>query len=165
LRRAPCAGWITDLSQPDAMFDLPWSIPFIIGEIDSFNLLPILMGLAMVASQKLMPTSGAVQNPQQKMMMTLMPIIFSVICYNMASGLNLYILTSTVLGIVQNYFVHVKDTDVKPKKVIKKAKTGSRPKHFYAAAQAKKRQMKKEERRMKKAKQQSNLNKKRAKDK
>ncbi len=154
-RGAPFLGWITDLSEPDALFMLPFTIPlpFTANGIDSFNLLPILMGLAMVASTKIMPTSGPVQNPQQKMMMTLMPVFFSVICYNMASGLNLYILTSTVLGIVQNYFIHVSDDEVSPKPgKSTKAKSGakSKPRHFYAAAQARKREMAKEKRRDKK---------------
>jgi len=92
-----------------------------------------------------------VQNPQQKMLMTIMPIFFSVICYNMASGLNLYILTSTLLGIVQNYFVHVSDDELKPSKAGSAAKKKpTRPKHFYAAAQARKREMARDERRAKK---------------
>lgn len=154
-RGAPFVGWVTDLSEPDALFQLPFSIPvpFTANGIDTFNLLPILMGLAMVASTKLMPTSGPVQNPQQKMIMTMMPIMFSVICYNMASGLNLYILTSTLLGIVQNYFVHVSDEEVRStpgkKKVLSQKRRG---KHFYNAAQDKKREMAREERREKKKK-------------
>ena len=150
-RGAPFLGWITDLSKPDHLFALPFTIPvpFTANGVSSLNLLPILMGLAMVLSTKLMPTSGPVQNPQQKMIMTLMPVIFSVFCYNMASGLNLYILTSTILGIAQNYFVHVSDEELKavPGAVVKKK---ARPKHFYAAAQARKKEMAREERRGKK---------------
>lgn len=150
-RGAPFLGWITDLSKPDHLFALPFTIPvpFTANGVSSFNLLPILMGLAMVLSTKLMPTSGPVQNPQQKMIMTLMPVIFSVFCYNMASGLNLYILTSTLLGIAQNYCVHVKDEELKavPGAVAKKK---ARPKHFYAAAQARKKEAAREERRGKK---------------
>jgi YidC/Oxa1 family membrane protein insertase len=150
-RGAPFLGWITDLSKPDALFMLPFTIPvpFTANGVNSFNLLPILMGLAMVLSTKLMPTSGPAQNPQQKMIMTLMPVIFSVFCYNMASGLNLYILTSTLLGILQNYFVHVGDEELKaiPRAAAKKK---ARPKHFYAAAQARKKEAAREERRGKK---------------
>ncbi|MCF6283786.1 MAG: membrane protein insertase YidC [Candidatus Hydrogenedentes bacterium] len=161
-RGAPFIGWITDLAEPDALYTLPFAIPipFMENGINTLNLLPILMGLAMVASTKLMPTSGPVQNPQQKMIMTFMPVMFSVICYNMASGLNLYILTSTVLGIVQNHFIHVGDDEVAPKagtpgKSPKSGKSGksgkkSKPKHFYAAAQARKRETAKEQRREKK---------------
>ena len=150
LRGADFIFWIKDLSEPDRFCDLPFAIPLPMTEavIDSFNVLPLLMGIAMVLSQKLMPTSGPVQNQQQKIMMTMMPVIFSVICYNMPAGLNLYILTSTVLGMVQNYFVHVSDDDVKTKK----KKVAKRPKHFYAAAQQKKKEMAKEARRDKKHK-------------
>lgn len=148
LRRAPFILWIEDLSEPDRLFDLPFSIPvpFAQTPLDSFNLLPILMGLAMVASMKLMPAT-TVQSPQQKMIMTLMPILFSVICYNMAAGLNLYILTSTLLGIAQNFVVHRIDIDVN---VDKTKKTTKRPRNFYAAAQAKKREIAKEAKTMRK---------------
>jgi len=154
-RGAPFISWVTDLSEPDALLSLPFSIPipFTASGIDTFNLLPILMGLAMVASTKLMPTSGPVQNPQQKMIMTLMPIFFSAICYNMAAGLNLYILTSTLLGIAQNYFVHVSDEEVKSKPgKAKVQKLKRRGRHFYLAAQEKKREMAREVRREKKKK-------------
>ncbi|HEX72466.1 MAG TPA: membrane protein insertase YidC, partial [Candidatus Hydrogenedentes bacterium] len=150
LRRAPFMLWINDLSEPDRLLELPFAIPIPFTEsgIDSLNLLPILMGVAMVASMKLTPTSGPIQNPQQKMMMTLMPVLFSVICYNMASGLNLYILVSTLLGIAQNYAVHLADIDVE----LKKKKPITRPRHFYSAAQARKREIAKEIRKEKKRK-------------
>lgn len=149
LRRAPFLFWMQDMSQPDQLFMLPWAIPipFTSTPLQSLNLLPILMGVAMIVSQKLMPASGPVQNQQQKMMMTIMPVFFSVICYNVASGLNLYILVSTVLGIAQNYIMPTGDVSVAPRKRLL-----SRSKHFYTAAQARKRQMAKEVRKEKKAK-------------
>ncbi len=149
LRRAPFFFWITDLSEPDRMMELPFNIPIPLSPnpISSVNLLPILMGFAMVLSMKFQPSSATVQNPQQKIMMRIMPIFFSVICYNMASGLNLYILTSTLLGIAQNYIVHISDidVDVAPKKKAGAKKYGN----FYTAAQARKREAAKEMRRKK----------------
>jgi YidC/Oxa1 family membrane protein insertase len=149
LRHAPFMGWITDLSEPDRLFVLPFSIPLGFFDLDAFNLLPILMGIAMLVSTKLTPQSGPSQNPQQKMMMNIMPVFFSLICYNMASALNLYILTSTLLGIVQNRFVHVGDEDMKAPVKKKKTETKGR-RNFYAAAQARKREAAKEARREKK---------------
>ncbi len=148
LRRAPFM-WIADLSEPDRLFSLPFSIPlpFSTLPLDSLNLLPILSAVAMFASQKLMPPSGPVQNPQQKMMMNLMPILFSVFMYNLASGLNLYILVSTMLGIAQNFVIQGANVNVEPVK--KKPKASPRSRHFYTAAQAKKREMAKEVRREK----------------
>lgn len=146
LRRAPFFGWITDLSEPDKLMEFGFQIPVPFMEIDSLNVLPILMGVAMVISMKVTPTA-AVQNAQQKMLMTIMPIFFALICYNMAAGLNLYILTSTILGIAQNWVVHITDinVDVTPKK-----KAGAKKySNFYAAAQARKREMAKDARREK----------------
>lgn len=141
LRGAPFVLWIQDLSQPDHLCHLPWmaSVPFLGATFQELNLLPILMAVAMVFNSKMMPTGGPSQNPQQKMMMTIMPVFFSFITYNMASGLNLYILTSTVLGMVQQKFTRVDDTDVEKKKKI----VGKRQ-HFYTAAKARQRQLARE---------------------
>ncbi len=147
LRRAPFVFWIQDLSEPDRLMMLPFQIPLPFTDIplESLNLLPILMACSMVVSQKLMPMSGPVQNPQQKMLMTFMPVLFAVITYNMASGLNLYILVSTLLGIAQNFIIQRMDVDVEP---VKRKKPG-KPKHFYDVARAKQREMNKEMRKKK----------------
>ncbi|MCK4292973.1 MAG: YidC/Oxa1 family insertase periplasmic-domain containing protein, partial [Planctomycetes bacterium] len=73
--------WITDLSMPDALFRFPAVTLPLFGKLDSFNLLPLLMGLAFYMQQKLMPKQGsAATNPQvaqqQKMMMIMMPLLF-----------------------------------------------------------------------------------------
>jgi YidC/Oxa1 family membrane protein insertase len=105
--------WITDLSSSDAIFNLPAvteKIPFIgpfIGT--SFNLLPILLGIAMFAQQKLMPSSAPSSNPQaaqqQKMMLWMMPIMMLMFLYRAPSGLNLYIMASTTAGVVEQYII------------------------------------------------------------
>ena len=147
LRRAPFIFWIQDLSEADRMLTLPFSIPMPFSSVplDSLNLLPILMAVSMVISQKMMPMSGPVQNQQQKMMMTFMPVFFGFITYNMASGLNLYIFVSTLLGIAQNYLVRGIKADAEPVKT----KKPSRPRHFYDAARLKQREMNKEIRKQK----------------
>ncbi len=143
--------WIDDLTKMDALYSFPIEIPILFFTLSAFNLLPILCSIAMYVSQKLMPASGPAQNPQQKMIMNIMPVMMGVIFYNMSSGVNLYILTSTLVGIIQNHFVHVKKMDVEPTKK-KNKKTVKKPKHFYAAAQAKKREMAKEAKRIKRTK-------------
>ncbi len=149
LRSAEFIFWMKDMSQPDRLIDLPFSIPFPFsgGNLESINLLPILMGISMYLSQKLTPGATAIQTPQQKIMMNIMPIFFTLICYNMASGLSLYILVSTLLGIAQNYIVPMKDVDITPRKV------STSRRHFYTAAQEKKKQWAKELRRERKLKQ------------
>lgn len=147
LRRAPFILWIQDLSEADKLLTLPFSIPlpFSSTALDTLNLLPILMAASMVISQKMMPMSGPAQNQQQKMMMTFMPVFFGFITYNMASGLNLYIFVSTLLGIAQNYFVRGIKVDAAPVKVKKPAKR----RHFYDQARLKQREINKEIRKQK----------------
>ena len=83
--------WIKDLSEPDRLFVLPVSLPFIGNEI---NLLPILMIFVMAVQQKLTTKSMGATDPaqitQQKMMAVIMPIFLGAIFYHFASGLTLY---------------------------------------------------------------------------
>jgi len=87
LRGAPWL-WVGDLSQPEASL-IRW--------------LPILMLVTQVLMQKMTPAAGGDQS-QQKMMMTIMPIVLTVMFYSASSGLVLYWLTGNVVGIVQQYF-------------------------------------------------------------
>lgn len=150
MRGAPFFGHIQDLSKPDQLitFDFMRNVPLIGEYFYSLNILPILMALAMVLNTKLLPPSGPMQNPQQKFIMNFMPVLFSVICYNMASGLNLYILTSTILGMVQQAFIRTGDVSLeKPKK----PKTVGKRQHWYTAAKARQRQAAREAKRTKPA--------------
>ena len=113
--------WITDLSSVDALFYFPAAagkLPFIGSFIGtSFNLLPILLGAAMFAQQKLMPSSAPSTNPQaaqqQKMMMFMMPVMMLLFLYRAPSGLNLYIMSSTVAGVVEQYVIkkHIQEKE------------------------------------------------------
>ena len=138
--------WIADLSEPDRLFHMPFMthLPIFGQALEYFNILPILGGVAMIVQQKVMPTSGPAQNSQQKTMMTLMPILMTVLFYKWAAGLNLYILTGTVLGMAQNYFV--RPGELAP---VKKKKVGTKQ-HFYTAAKARERQKAREARKKKK---------------
>ncbi|MDZ7860476.1 MAG: membrane protein insertase YidC [Candidatus Krumholzibacteriota bacterium] len=105
LRNAPFILWINDLSAPDVLFHFGFSVPFL---GDSFHLLPILMGGAMVLQSKLggSPTGGSAPPGQTKMMSTMMPIIFTFIFYGMPSGLVLYWIVNNLLTILQQYYAH-----------------------------------------------------------
>ncbi|MDD5459586.1 MAG: membrane protein insertase YidC [Phycisphaerae bacterium] len=109
--------WITDLSVPDALFHFPMvTIPLVNWQIDSFNLLPILMGVAFYLQQKMMPTQAAT-NPQmaqqQKMMMIMMPLLFPLMLYKAPSALNLYIMASTFAGVIEQKVIkkHIKEQE------------------------------------------------------
>lgn len=108
--------WITDLSGPDALFRFPpIDIP-LVGELSSFNLLPLLMGGVMYLQMKLTPQAQTAQaNPemaqQQKMMSIMMVAMFPVFLYNGASGVNLYIMSSIAAGVVEQMVIrkHLKE--------------------------------------------------------
>jgi YidC/Oxa1 family membrane protein insertase len=108
LRHAPFIWWITDLSAPDTIFTLPFTIP-IYGK--HVNVLPIIMALSTVLQQKLSSTAST--NPQQKMMTYLMPIMFFFMFNQFPSGLNLYYTLFNILTVLQQKFIPAK---AKPKK-------------------------------------------------
>lgn len=108
LRHAPFIWWITDLSAPDTIFTLPFSIP-IYGKY--VNVLPIIMALSTILQQKMSSTSST--NPQQKMMTYMMPIMFFFMFNQFPSGLNLYYTLFNLLTVFQQKFI---PTRVKPKK-------------------------------------------------
>jgi membrane protein insertase Oxa1/YidC/SpoIIIJ len=82
------------------------------GPISSFNLLPLLLTVAMFLQAKLNPQMGAAgtaptkeQETQQKMMKVMMPAMMLLIFYNAASGLTLYIMTSTFAGVIEQIVI------------------------------------------------------------
>jgi len=101
-------GWIDNLSSPDVLFSWHYSIPFLGSQ---FHLLPFLLGGVMWAQQKFSaalpkdPSKLTDQQKQQKMMGNIMTIVFTVMFYNFPSGLNLYWLSSTLLGILQQWWM------------------------------------------------------------
>ena len=104
LRGAPFMLWITDLSGPDTLFGhLPSWIPLLAGS--AVGPLPIVMGITMVIQQKMTPTTG---DPRQAKMMMLMPIVFTFMFLNFASGLVIYWLVNNILSIIQQFFVNRK---------------------------------------------------------
>jgi YidC/Oxa1 family membrane protein insertase len=137
--------WITDLSVPDALFSFPAVTLPLFGKLDSFNLLPILMGLAFYLQQKLMPSQASAQaNPQvaqqQKMMMVMMPVLFPLLLYKGPSGVNLYIMSSVFAGAAEQYVIrkHIREKEQAESKglVAATSKTGGKvkkkkPKPFY----------------------------------
>ena len=107
--------WLNDLSAPDRLIPFSWfdispiDLPLIgslVGTIDAVNILPILLCVAMYLQQKLSPQSAmASANPQaaqqQKMMLIMMPVMMLLFFYSAPSGVNLYFMTSTFAGIIE----------------------------------------------------------------
>ena len=111
--------WITDLSMPDAIASFQTiTIPLLRWKIQSLNLLPLMMGVAFYLQQKLMPSqTNASTSPQvaqqQKMMMIMMPLLFPLMLYNGPSGVNLYIMSSTFAGVIEQYVIrkHIREKE------------------------------------------------------
>ena len=97
--------WAADLSKPDTLFMIPGItfIPYISAPDGSgmpFNLLPLLMGGAMLWQSHLTPPSPGMDPTQQKMMRWL-PAMFIVFLYNYSAGLALYWTVNNLLTILQ----------------------------------------------------------------
>ena len=101
-------GWITDLSIPETVFTLPFSIPFIGSAI---HLLPIIYTASMIFSMKITrsATSGQAGSKGMTWFMTYgMSIMFFFILYNAPSGLLLYWTMSNFLAILQQLYTNKK---------------------------------------------------------
>ncbi|MBU0484254.1 MAG: membrane protein insertase YidC [Proteobacteria bacterium] len=98
LRHAPFMFWINDLSAPDRLF-IGFDLPYLGG----LPVLTLLMGASMFLQQKMTPTSG---DPTQAKMMMFMPVIFTFMFLNFASGLVLYWLVNNLLSIAQQYVIN-----------------------------------------------------------
>ena len=70
---------------------------------DQFYILPVLNGAVSFLQQKLMGSADS--NPQMKNMMYIFPIMMIMFSLKMPSGLQLYWLTSSILAVVQQYFI------------------------------------------------------------
>lgn len=98
LRQAPFVAWIDDLSVPEALFVIP-------GLEVPFRVLPLVMGATMFLQQKLTPQT-ATDPTQQQMMLTIMPVMFTLLFYQFPSGLVLYWMVSNVLAIAHQAWIN-----------------------------------------------------------
>lgn len=81
--------WLTDLS-----------------EKDPFYIIPVALGLLMFFQTRLNPQQ--MDNKQAKIMMYGMPLVFTYISLQLPSGMTLYWLVNTLLGILQQVYVNKK---------------------------------------------------------
>ncbi len=71
---------------------------------DPYYIAPILMGVSMVLQQKLTPSATG-DDAQQKMMMWMMPIMFTALMLFLPVGLVVYIFANTAISVVQQYLM------------------------------------------------------------
>lgn len=125
LRQASFIWWIKDLSRPDTIAQLPFSIP-LYG--DTINILPLFMGITMFIQQKM-----TMKDPKQKAMVYMMPIFLTLLFNSFPSGLNLYYALFNLLSIMQDKLMpHPPAKTVEELKAQKpKPKKRRRLKHDY----------------------------------
>ena len=109
LRHAKFGLWVRDLSAHEC-YPWPGQQPTL-GCNDlsvlglSIPVLVILMGASMLLQQWLSPSTG-MDPAQQRMMMVLMPVMFTVMFVNFPSGLVLYWLVNNLLTIGQQWWTN-----------------------------------------------------------
>lgn len=110
LRQQPFAGWIRDLSQADMLSEWHFAgIPCFCGapllRTEWFNLLPIFMMATWFIQSLTYPKPSDPQAAQTQKMMMWMPFLFGMMMFNQPSGLILYWMTSTFLGIIEQQII------------------------------------------------------------
>lgn len=100
--------WVGDLSQPEALIHLPFTVPIYGSNI---ALLPIIMAILTYFQNK-----ATIKDPNQRMMIYLMPIMMLVLFNNFPAGLVLYWTFSSALQLLQQWIM-----DTSKKKSLQKA--------------------------------------------
>jgi len=100
--------WATDLSAPDYILSLPFSIPFIGDQLAGFVL---LMSVAMIFQSRLTGGMGggggsAPGGMNMKAMQYIFPVMMLFIFNNFAAGLSLYYLIYNVVSILQQLIIY-----------------------------------------------------------
>ena len=113
--------WAKDLSLPDSILDLGFSIP-LYG--DHIALFPILMGGAVYLQQKITPTTQT--NDQMKILMYIFPVMMLLFFNNLPAGLGLYYLMFNVFSIIQTFYIN-KTTTTDDLPAIAPAKPAQKP--------------------------------------
>jgi len=104
--------WASDLSAPDYILSLPFSIPFLGDQLAGFVL---LMTGAMVFQSKLTGgmSSGGAGGGQMKALQYMLPVMLLFIFNNFAAGLSLYYLIYNVVSIGQQLLINRQIDDAK----------------------------------------------------
>ena len=103
--------WLKDLSLPDQLIKLPGNGIF---GIHYLGIMPFLIAGSTYYQQKMTATpdstgkAGGAAEQTQKMMTIMMPLLIGFMSFSLPSGLTLYWLISTLLGIGQQYLINKK---------------------------------------------------------
>ena len=116
--------WAPDLSAPDAIISLPFSIPFLGDHLSIFCLLMTITNIAYTYVN--MQSQSSSQMPGMKWMMYLMPLMFLVFFNTYAAGLSYYYFVSLLITIIQTYITRMMVKEDKVRAVM--AENAKKPK-------------------------------------
>ncbi|AVQ11357.1 Membrane protein insertase YidC [Leptospira santarosai] len=106
--------WVKDLSEPDVIWTSP-AIPYFTQTGIGLNLLALLMVGTQIFQTRMTSVS---MDPNQKMLMYVMPVMMLYIFWNMPSGVTLYWTFQNILSIGQQWITnHLKKTEERKKTV------------------------------------------------
>lgn len=103
LRQAHFIFWIDDLSRADHLFTLPFAIPFHATNV--FSVLPIIMIILYFFNTKMQPAPADPKQAEMQSVMKIMLPVFGFLFYTLPSGLLLYFLTSTSIGMAEQFYI------------------------------------------------------------
>lgn len=113
--------FLGDLSEPDRLYFFNKTLVTVplLGAVTSINILPLILGVVFFIHQKYMtpPTTATLtpeQETQQKIIKVMTVVMFPVFMYNAPSGLSLYFITNSLLGIIENKYIraHIDEHDL-----------------------------------------------------
>ncbi len=103
--------FLADLARSDRFIPLGtgFNVPML-GQIDSINILPLLLGLVFFIQQKYMspPPSATMtdeQRAQQKMIKVMMVVLFPIFMYTAPAALTLYFVTNSCFAIIEGKWI------------------------------------------------------------
>jgi YidC/Oxa1 family membrane protein insertase len=119
LRQTSFVLWFTDLSVPDVLFRLPFTLPLL--GTNAFSVLPLMMVGTYLLQQQVQPKATEPRAAEQQKMMKYIVPVFGLILYTMPSGLMLYFITSSMWSIVEMKTIKKRIEETETKKAEAKA--------------------------------------------
>lgn len=98
--------WIHDLSLPDTLFHLPFTIPFY---GNHFSLFAFLVAGSQILQMKMQPQTD---KTQAAIMMWVFPVMMLMIFNNLSAGLNMYYFLFNVLTLAQQWLYNQKESSL-----------------------------------------------------
>jgi YidC/Oxa1 family membrane protein insertase len=126
---SPTWTFLGDLGSPDRLVQFGHSIAIpILGDVDSINILPFILGIVFFIQQKYLTPPQTTQltpeqEQQQKIMRVMTVVMFPLMMYNAPAGFVLYFATNSTIAIFESKLIRAKaEEEWKEREAVKAAK-------------------------------------------